>query len=391
MTFGPRPVPEGSDHHDQRRRSRGAVLRTVAAIVPVERRDGPARPRERWNPMRRTVAWAAILTLLLTFAPTAASGPAAAVATPAPLIGLVADGPVLYDRGYNQQAWLGVTAGAKAINGRANVLLSSTARDYAINIRSLVARGAKAIVTVGFVMANATVAAAKLYPRVQFIGIDQQPARPLPRNYQGLDFDRGEAGYLAGIVAGWTTTTDKVGVVGGMASRPVLAFINGYRNGVASVKATTKVVTLYADSFSAPDLGEASANALIADGADVVFGVAGQAGAGVHAAACTAGKWSIGVDVDEYLRYPAYQACIVTSAMNRIALATAKAIRRWSNGRPGFQTGIYLNGAWNLAMPLAPIRNVTPPAELTAALNAAFAGLKNGTIDPCRPTACTTK
>jgi basic membrane protein A len=171
----------------------------------------------------------------------------------------------------------------------------------------------------------------------------------------------------------------------------VLAFINGYRNGVASVRATTKVVSIYTDSFSAPELGEAAADALIADGADVVFGVAGQTGAGVHKAACTLGKWSIGVDVDEYLRYPAYQECIVTSAVNRISLATAKAIRRWSNGRPGFQTGIYLNGAWNLAMPLAPIRNVTPSAELTTALNAAFAGLKNGTIDPCRPTACTTK
>ena len=80
--------------------------------------------------------------------------------------------------------------------------------------------------------------------------------------------------------------------------------------------------------------------------------MAGQTGAGVHQAACTAGKWSIGVDVDEYLRYPAYQPCIVTSAVNRISLATAKAIRRWSAKRPGFITGIYVNGAWNLAMPL---------------------------------------
>ena len=224
-------------------------------------------------------------------------------------------------------------------------------------------RGAKVIVTVGWLMTNATVAAAKLYPRVQFIGIDQVPARPLPRNYQGLDFDRAEAGYLAGIVAGWTTKTDKVGVVGGIANKPVLAFVNGYRNGVASVKATTTVQVLYTDSFDAPDVGEASAEALIAAGADVLFGVAGKTGAGVHQAACAAGKWSIGVDVDEYLRYPAYQACIVTSAVNRISLATAKAIRRWSTGRPGFQTGIYLNGAWNLAMPLAPIRNITPPPE----------------------------
>ena len=341
--------------------------------------------------MRRILVLATALTLLLTLAPSAATAPTATAATPGPLIGLVTDGPTLYDRSYNQQAWIGVTAGAKAINGRANVLLSPTARDYAPNIRRFVLRGAKVIVTVGFLMANATVAAAKLYPRVQFIGIDQVPARPLPRNYQGLDFDRAEEGYLAGIVAGWTTKTDNVGAVGGIANKPVLAFVNGYRNGVASVRATTKVQVLYTDSFDAPDVGEASAEALIAAGADVLFGVAGQTGAGVHQAACAAGKWSIGVDVDEYLRYPASQACIVTSAVNRISLATAKAIRRWSTGRPGFQTGIYLNGAWNLAMPLAPIRNITPPPELTAALNAAFAGLKNGTIDPCKPTACSTK
>jgi len=340
--------------------------------------------------MRRLLAGAAILTLLLTLAPSAATAPTAAAATTGPLIGLVTDGPTLYDRGYNQQAWIGVKAGATAIKGRASVILSQKPSNYAANIRTFVVRGAKVVVTVGWMMTNATVAAAKLYPRVQFIGIDQVPARPLPRNYQGLDFDRAEAGYLAGIVAGWTTKTDKVGVVGGIANKGVLAFVNGYRNGVASVRTTTTVLALYTDSFNAPDLGRASAEALIAAGTDVIFGVAGQTGAGVHQAACAAGK-SIGVDVDEYLRYPAYQACIVTSAVNRISLATAKAIRRWSAKRPGFQTGIYLNGAWNLAMPLAPIRNITPPAELTTALNAAFAGLKNGTIDPCKPTACSTK
>lgn len=340
--------------------------------------------------MRRLLAGAAILTLLLTLAPSAATAPTAAAATTGPLIGLVTDGPTLYDRGYNQQAWIGVKAGATAIKGRASVILSQKPSNYAANIRTFVVRGAKVVVTVGWLMTNATVAAAKLYPRVQFIGIDQQPARPLPRNYQGLDFDRAEAGYLAGIVAGWTTKTDKVGVVGGIANKGVLAFVNGYRNGVASVRATTTVLALYTDSFNAPELGQASAEALIAAGTDVIFGVAGQTGAGVHEAACAAGK-SIGVDVDEYQRYPAYQACIVTSAVNRISLATAKAIRRWSAKRPGFVTGIYLNGAWNLAMPLAPIRNITPPAELTTALNAAFAGLKNGTIDPCKPTACSTK
>ncbi len=341
--------------------------------------------------MRRILAGAAILTLLLTLAPSAATAPSAAAATAAPLIGFVTDGPTLYDRGYNQAGWIGVTAGATAIKGRASVIVSQKQADYAANIRRFVLRGAKVVVTVGFLMTNATVAAAKLYPRVQFIGIDQQPARPLPRNYQGLDFDRAEEGYLAGIVAGWTTRTDKVGAVGGTAIKPVLAFINGYRNGVASVKATTTVLVQYTDSFVAPELGQASADALIAAGADVVFGVAGQTNAGVLQAACSAGVWAIGVDMDQYLQYPAFQSCILTSAVQRISLATAKSIRRWSTKRPGFLTGIYMNDASNLAMPLAPIRNITPPAGLLTALDTAFKGLAAGTIDPCRPTACTTK
>jgi basic membrane protein A len=341
--------------------------------------------------MRRILAWAAILTLLLTLAPSAATAPTAAAATTGPLVGFVTDGPTLYDRGYNQAGWIGVKAGATAIQGRASVIVSQKQTAYAANIRSFVLRGAKVVVTVGFLMTNATVAAAKLYPRVQFIGIDQVPARPLPRNYQGLDFDRAEAGYLAGIVAGWTTKTDKVGVVGGIANKPVLAFVNGYRNGAASVRATTTVLVQYTDNFGAPDLGQASAEALIAAGADVVFGVAGQTNAGVFQAASTAGVWAIGVDVDQYLQYPAFQSRILTSAVNRISLATARSIRRWSAKRPGFQTGIYLNGAWNLAMPMAPIRNMMPPAGMLTALNTAFKGLAAGTIDPCWPTACNQK
>jgi basic membrane protein A len=342
--------------------------------------------------MRRMLAMATVLTLLLALAPTVATAPAAALTTTAgPLIGLVTDGPTLYDRGYNENAWIGVKAGATAIQGRTTVVLSLRPADYAANIRRLVLRGAKVVVTVGFQMTNSTVAAAKLYPRVQFIGIDQIPARPLPRNYQGLDFDRAEEGYLAGVVAGWTTTTDKVGAVGGVATKPVLAFINGYRNGVASVNATTTVLVQYTDSFGAPDLGQASAEALIAAGADVVFGVAGQTNAGVFQAACTAGIRAIGVDVDQYRQYPAFQPCIVTSVVQRISLATAKSIRRWSVGLPRFQTGIYLNDAANLAMPMAPFRNMVPPAGLLAALTTAYNGLAAGTIDPCKPTACSTR
>jgi len=340
--------------------------------------------------MRRILALFAVATLVAAFAQPIAAPPAAA-ASLGPLVGFVTDGPTLYDHGYNQDAWAGVKAGAVAIKGRTAFIVSQKPADYAANIRSMVGRGASAVVTVGFNMAKATIAAAKAYTRVQFIGIDQQPALPLPRNYQGLDFDRAQEGYLAGIVAGWTTRTSKVGAVGGTATAPVLAFINGFRNGVASVHSTAAVVVRYTNSFDAPALGAAAANAMIAAGADVVFGVAGKTNAGIFQASCATGAWAIGVDVDQYLQYPALRSCILVSAVQRVSTATSKAIQRWSAGRPHFQTGIYRYDASNLAMPLSPIRNATPPAGLLTALATAYALLKADTLDPCWPVACTRK
>jgi hypothetical protein len=60
------------------------------------------------------------------------------------------------------------------------------------------------------------------------------------------------------------------------------------------------------------------------------------------------------VDVDEYCA-TRHTRRIVTSAVNRIS-PTAKAIRRWSVGRPRFQTAS-TSTALNQVMLLAPIRN----------------------------------
>ena len=45
--------------------------------------------------------------------------------------------------------------------------------DYAANIKTFVDQGYDVIVTVGFAMGDATTAAAKQYPKVKFIGVDQ--------------------------------------------------------------------------------------------------------------------------------------------------------------------------------------------------------------------------
>ncbi|OGO54779.1 MAG: hypothetical protein A2Z32_07410, partial [Chloroflexi bacterium RBG_16_69_14] len=308
---------------------------------------------------------------------------------PRPVIGLVTDG-TLYDASYNQAAWEGVQAGAAAIGGRAVVLVPSDPSGYAKDIQRL-SRRADVVVTVGFTMADATLAAALANPKVQFLGLDEWFGST-PDNLQGIVFDDAQQGFLAGIVAAGMTES-VVGAVGGWDSiAEVLAYMNGYRNGAAWFDASVGYVHNYAGSFADPAAGYVAASELIDQDADVVMGVAGGSNPGIFAAVCEAdGVWAIGVDVDQYLQLPEFQACLLTSAEKKLAHATSLAIQRWFAGRPGFESGLYVNGAWNDGIGLAPIRNVTVPASLQDALDTAYAGLANGSISACLPTDCLTK
>jgi basic membrane protein A len=338
--------------------------------------------------MRRSLALLTALLLVAALAPPTLAGnaPEAAPAGPGtrPVIGLVTEG-TLYDHGFNQAAWEGVQAGAAAIGGRAVVLVTRDPSKYVKDIQRL-ARRADVVVTVGFTMVDATLAVALANPGVQFIGLDEWYENP-PANLQGLLFDEAQAGYLAGIVAAWMSESGVVGAVGGVDwIAPVLAYMNGYKNGATGAA----YVHNYADSFASPEAGAAATSELIAQDADVVFGVAGATNLGIFEAACEAGIWAIGVDVDQYPQQPEFQACLLTSAEKRLAHATSLAIQRWFTDRPGFQSGLYLNDASNGGIGLAPIRNVEVPAALQAALDEAYAGLADGTVDPCAPTLCTT-
>jgi basic membrane protein A len=343
--------------------------------------------------MRRSLAIMAALLLVAALAPSAlaANEPAAKRAAPGPppLVGLVTEGPT-NDHSYNQAALEGVQAGAAAIGADVEVIVPASPADYATSIDTLAGR-ADVVVTVGFTMAEATLASATAYPAVQFFGIDEG-WDSTPANLQGLLFDEAQAGFLAGIVAAWMTESDVIGAVGGVDGiPPVLRYMNGYQNGAAWLDANVAYIRNYAGSFADPEAGADAASALIDDGADVVFGVAGMTNEGIIAAACEAGVWAIGVDVDQYVQLPESQACLLTSAEKKVAYVTSLAIQRWFEGRPGFQTGVYVNGAWNDGIGLSPIRNVTVPKKLQQALDKAYRGLAKGKISPCLPTACETQ
>ena len=143
---------------------------------------------------------------------------------------------------------------------RPEVIVTKDIADYKQNIQQFVDQKYDVIFTVGFLIGTDTLAAAKANPTVQFFGVDQFVADPAPANYQGLLFNEAQAGYLAGIVAGTITKSDKIGAVGGRSDvPPVVNYIKGYENGAKSVKSNVAGPHNYAEDFNAPDKGEAIA------------------------------------------------------------------------------------------------------------------------------------
>ena len=297
-------------------------------------------------------------------------------------VGMVTDIGKLEDKSFNEFSWLGVQDGAKAIGGASQVIVTRDIADYKQNIQTFLDQKYDVIVTVGFLIGTDTLAAAKANPTVQFFGVDQFVADPVPPNYQGLLFNEAQAGYLAGIVAGTITKTNKIGAVGGREDvPPVVNYIKGYENAAKTTKPGVQVLINYVGDFNAPDKGEASAKTMIGQGADVIFQVAGLTGAGALRAACSAKIYGIGVDVDQYQSLPDSKGCIITSAEKRLQNAVRDGIKRFKD--KGKQTGNFTNDATNDGIGYSPLRNLDPiPAGLEDKLKKALADMKAGTLKP---------
>jgi basic membrane protein A len=308
-------------------------------------------------------------------------------------IGMVTDIGQLEDKSFNEFSWKGVQDGASAVGGTAKNIVTKDIADYKQNIQSFVDQKYDIIVTVGFLIGTDTLAAAQKNPDIQFFGVDQFICVPKdandkeckgtpPANYQGLLFNEAQAGYLAGLVAGTITKTNKIGAVGGREDvPPVVNYIKGYENAAKSVKPGVQVLVNYVGDFNAPDKGEASAKTMIGQGADVIFQVAGLTGAGALRAACNAKIWGIGVDVDQYQSLPDSKACIVTSAEKHLQVAVRDGIKRSKD--KGKQSGNFFNDAANDGIGASPIRNLSPvPAGLEEKLKQAKADMASGKLKP---------
>ncbi len=299
------------------------------------------------------------------------------------------------DKSFNQAAWEGAQRAAADLGGEAKVLESKSETDYVPNINSFVAEDCDIIVTVGFLLGDATKAAAEANPDMKFSIVDFAYDPVIP-NVLGQVFATAEAAFLAGYVAASVTTTGVVGTFGGInIGPPVTDFMDGFVWGVRYYNeqkgADVQVLGwdpdtkegLFTGNFDSLSDGRDFAKNLNDEGADIVLPVAGPVGGGSAALAAELGTDTlkiIGVDADWYLTDPDHSGVFLTSILKKIDATVYEAIKQAHDGT--FEGGLIVGTLANDGVGLAPFHDfdATVSDETKAEIEAIKQGIVDGSI-----------
>lgn len=276
-----------------------------------------------------------------TEAPTAVPPTAAPTAAPAAKLKIcnVNDMGGVDDKSFNATAWKGTTDAIAQLGIDGKYLESNQATDYEKNLNAFVAEKCDMIISVGFLLGDATKKVAEANPDLKFAIIDNvyDPAVP---NILASAYDIQTATYLAGYLSAAMSKTGKIGTFGGMQFPAVSAFMDGFQQGMEKYnevhKANVKLLGwdrttqkgLFTGDFSDVDKGKNNSLSLLDEGADIIMPVAGPVGAGTLAAMKERKTGMlIGVDTDWAIQYSDSSDYILASAlkkMNNFVLQTIK-------------------------------------------------------------------
>lgn len=310
---------------------------------------------------------------------------------------MVSDSGGFDDRSFNQTSYKGMTDAATELGIETGQVESSNTADFAGNIQSMVDAGCKIIVTVGFLLSDDTLAAAKANPDVDFAIVDNNDPKAYAdvENLKPLVFNTAQSSFMAGYLAAGTSQTQKVGTFGGLKIPTVTIFMDGFAQGVDyyNEKKSADVAVLgwdvskqdgqFVGNFESDTDGGRVAGTLISQGADVILPVAGPAGVGaLQAAKASGGKVNaIWVDTDGCVSAETYCPQIISSVYKGMDVAVADAIKASQGG--SFSSEPYVGTLENNGTGLSPFNQFDSkvPAELKAELDQIKSDIIAGTIE----------
>jgi basic membrane protein A len=305
------------------------------------------------------------------------------------------------DKSFNQTAFKGLEDAGEELGFEADYLESQTEADFAPNIDALVAQECDLVVTVGFLLGNATAEAAEANPDQLFAIVDNDlfdAEAEEDRNFDNvaeLVFDTDQAAFLAGYVAAATTETGTVGTYGGINIPTVNIFMKGFQLGIEQYNedegTDVKLIGwdnaqddgLFTGDFEDEAKGRATTQSLLDQGADIIMPVAGPVGQGTIAAIEAAGSDAkvIWVDTDGCVSLEENCDMFLTSVMKNMDVAVYDAAIAAESG--DFEGGTNLGTLENDGVGIAPFHEFEEevPQEVKDRLEELRQGIIDGEIE----------
>jgi basic membrane protein A len=301
---------------------------------------------------------------------------------------MVSDSGGFDDKSFNQTSHDGLENAKTNLGIQTGEIESQSDSEYADNIDALVQQDCNQITTVGFLLGDATEAAAKANPDVDFAIVDYGYEKPAD-NLKALAFSTAEPSYLAGYQAAGMSKSGIVGTFGGLPIPTVTIFMTGFVQGVEKYNedngADVKVVGWnpktetgsFTEDFEDQAKGQQVAEQMIQQGADVIFPVAGPAGLGGLQAAQDNDAFGIWVDTDGCVSAAEYCDVLLTSVVKGMDVAVQQAIK--DSVDDNYSSEPYVGTLENEGVGLAPYHDLD--SEIPQELKDRIEELKQQIID----------
>jgi basic membrane protein A and related proteins len=185
-----------------------------------------------------------------------------------------------------------------------------------------------------------------------------------------------EGGYAMGVLAAYMTKTGKVGVSGPVEAGDAKLYVDGFVAGVQNAEKPAEVAVTYTGSFSDVSLMAAAAETHVANGADTLTGSSQSVVGAIGVLKDEGGYW-FGQQWDQTGLAPEIVVASQVYDWTHILRDMISSIKAGVNGGKSYTLTFKNDG---LRIDFNPAIEV--PADGMAALEAALAGIKDGTIDP---------
>jgi basic membrane lipoprotein Med (substrate-binding protein (PBP1-ABC) superfamily) len=241
-------------------------------------------------------------------------------------VALVTPGSVA-DAAWNSGAYAGLNAIRDSLGASVSHVEARTPGEQEEALRAYAAQGYDLVFGHGFEFQGPAERIGASHPNTIFVVTSGERVSS-EGNVVPMHFGIEEATYLAGMVAGGMTRTNRIGFVGGIELPPIKRGYEGWVNGARAVNPRVEPRLAYLNTFDDVAAGREAALAMIRLGVDMLHHNADQAALGLFQAVKESeGAYAFGANLDQSALAPERVLGSVVIDLPRAFLAIAREVQ----------------------------------------------------------------